>query len=93
MSDIKSPNASGDLKPSLSPSISDSADSSDRNHVTGDSFVVGASAEFYEPIPEYEGRHRYDPTAQWTEKEEKRLLRKVINSTAGMFAAPSMGCC
>lgn len=31
----------------------------------------------YEPIPEYEGRHRYDPFAEWTEREEKRLVKKV----------------
>lgn len=34
-------------------------------------------AEFYEPCAEYEGRHRFDPKAQWTEKEEKQLVRKV----------------
>lgn len=78
MSDNKSPLSSGEFKPSPSPSISVSAKSSDRNHVTSDSFVVGASAKYYEPIPEYEGRHRYDPSAQWTEKEEKRLVRKVM---------------
>lgn len=38
----------------------------------------GGSLEFYEPIPEYEGRHRYDPLAEWTEKEEKQLVRRVI---------------
>ncbi|KAL4985014.1 major facilitator superfamily domain-containing protein [Aspergillus falconensis] len=29
------------------------------------------------PTPEYEGRHRYDPSAEWTEKEEKTLVRKL----------------
>lgn len=43
----------------------------------GDTFAVGGSAELYEPIPEYEGRHRYDPTAEWTAKEEKKLVRRV----------------
>lgn len=42
-----------------------------------DAFVGGGSLEAYEPIPEYEGRHRYDPKAQWTEEEEKRLVRKL----------------
>ncbi|CAI7568714.1 unnamed protein product [Penicillium discolor] len=37
----------------------------------------GGSLEFYEPIPEYEGRHRYDPLAEWTEKEEKQLVRRL----------------
>lgn len=46
-------------------------------YTKGDAFVGGASQELYEPIPEYEGRHRYDPSAEWTEKEEKTLVRKV----------------
>jgi hypothetical protein len=32
---------------------------------------------FYKPIDSYEGAHRYDPTAQWTEGEEKRIVRKI----------------
>lgn len=78
MSDIKkSPNSSGVFKTSPAESIIVSPDASNRNHVTGDTFVAGASVEYYEPIAEYEGRHRYDPTAEWTDKEEKRLVRKV----------------
>lgn len=46
-------------------------------YTKGDAFVGGASQELYEPIPEYEGRHRYDPSAEWMEKEEKTLVRKV----------------
>ncbi|MCJ1372977.1 hypothetical protein MMC20_004203 [Loxospora ochrophaea] len=33
--------------------------------------------DHYEPIEKYEGKHRYDPRAQWTEQEEKRLVRKI----------------
>ena len=33
--------------------------------------------KFYEPIATYEGRHRYDPKAQWTLQEEKKLVRRV----------------
>lgn len=40
-------------------------------------FASGASDKLYEPIPEYEGRHRYDPKATWTQEEEKKLVRKV----------------
>ncbi|KAF3346474.1 hypothetical protein VD0002_g606 [Verticillium dahliae] len=40
-------------------------------------WAAGASGALYEPIPEYEGRHRYDPTAVWTEKEEKKLVRRL----------------
>lgn len=43
----------------------------------GNAFADGGATELYEPIPEYEGRHRYDPTADWTEKEEKKLVRRV----------------
>lgn len=32
---------------------------------------------YYQPIDKYEGRHRYDPKARWTEAEEKALIRKV----------------
>ncbi|UNI23858.1 hypothetical protein JDV02_009651 [Purpureocillium takamizusanense] len=39
--------------------------------------AAGGSAGHYEPIPEYEGRHRYDPTASWDPKEEQRLVRKL----------------
>lgn len=42
-----------------------------------DAFIGGGTLESYEPIPEYEGRHRYDPKAQWTEDEEKKLVRKL----------------
>lgn len=42
----------------------------------GEVFAVGADVQLYEPIAQYEGRHRYDPTAEWTEKEEKILVRK-----------------
>ncbi|KAJ5463727.1 hypothetical protein N7475_008671 [Penicillium sp. IBT 31633x] len=45
----------------------------------GTSTVVaaGGSLEFYEPIDGYEGKHRYDPSAEWIEKEEKTLIRKL----------------
>ena len=48
-----------------------------QNYFTGDTFVGGASTVLYEPIPEYEGRHRYDPSAEWTDKEERKLVRRV----------------
>ncbi|KAF4449516.1 hypothetical protein F53441_7221 [Fusarium austroafricanum] len=48
-----------------------------RKYFTGDTFVSGAATELYKPIPEYEGIHRYDPTAEWTEKEERKLIRRA----------------
>ena len=50
-----------------------------RHQGNGNAFADGGATELYEPIPEYEGRHRYDPTAEWTEKEEKKLVRKVCH--------------
>ena len=44
---------------------------------TGEVFAIGGGAEFYEPIENYEGRHRYDPKITWTDEEEKRLIRRV----------------
>jgi hypothetical protein len=59
-------------------SIGDGSDTDDSHqYVTGDVFAQGGQQQFYEPIAEYEGRHRYDPAAQWTEAEEKRLVRRV----------------
>jgi hypothetical protein len=55
------------------------SDVSSKQYVTSTVFASGVSADFYEPIPEYEGRHRYDPSAEWTDKEEKRLVRKVCD--------------
>jgi hypothetical protein len=51
------------------------------NSSSGDSraFVKSGlnESEFYRPIDSYEGRHRYDPSFEWTAKEEKKLVRKV----------------
>ena len=35
------------------------------------------AAEFYEPIDSYEGRHRFDPHATWSQEEERKLVRRV----------------
>ena len=32
---------------------------------------------YYVPIDSYEGRHRYDPKARWTEEEERSLVRRL----------------
>lgn len=33
--------------------------------------------QFYRPIETYEGYHRYDPKAAWTEQEENKVIRKI----------------
>ena len=43
----------------------------------GEAFASGGQTRFYEPCENYEGRHRWDPKAEWTDKEEKRIIRKV----------------
>ncbi|KAF4916860.1 putative transporter [Colletotrichum viniferum] len=54
-----------------------SSASSSKQAASAEVWAVGGSAELYEPIPEYEGRHRYDPKAEWSEKEEKKLVKKL----------------
>lgn len=48
-----------------------------REHSNRVAFVGGGTLAAYEPIPEYEGRHRYDTKAQWTGEEERKLVRKL----------------
>lgn len=74
---------SGSLKGGVrvAESQSDSDDSTTaiglQKQARGEAFAEGGLTKFYEPIPEYEGRHRWDPTAEWTPAEEKRLVRTV----------------
>ncbi|KAK1755606.1 MFS general substrate transporter [Echria macrotheca] len=43
----------------------------------GETFASGGETRFYEPIDSYEGKHRWDPNAEWTEQEERRVVRKL----------------
>jgi hypothetical protein len=45
----------------------------------GGVYAVGGTLASYEPIEKYEGKHRYDPQFEWTEKEEKKLVRRVCD--------------
>jgi hypothetical protein len=45
--------------------------------VDGSVFADSRAADVYVPIEKYEGRHRFDPKATWTEEEEARLVRRV----------------
>lgn len=45
--------------------------------IEGEAFATGGDARYYEPIDSYEGKHRWDPSAEWTEAEEKRIVRKL----------------
>ena len=46
-------------------------------------------AECYVPIDSYEGKHRYDPEAEWTEQEEIVLIRRVWSRLQN-FMSPLM---
>ena len=38
--------------------------------------------DIYKPIEQYEGRHRFDQRATWSDAEEKKLIRRVRTSLA-----------
>jgi hypothetical protein len=40
-------------------------------------FDTTEDPRYYKPIPEYEGAHRWDPDFEWTEAEEKAVVKKV----------------
>ena len=40
-------------------------------------FDTSEDPRYYKPIPTYEGFHRWDPDFEWTEEEEKKIVRKV----------------
>jgi hypothetical protein len=71
--------------PTVSESVSQESISetfpSKQRYKEGDAYVGGGAVELYEPIAEYEGRHRYDPSAEWTESEEKKLVRRVSSGS------------
>ena len=48
------------------------------NNSDGTVFSDPKAAEFYEPIEKYEGRHRFDPRATWSNEEERKLVRRVF---------------
>ncbi len=48
-------------------------------------FATGGQGRFYEPIAKYEGAHRFDPKFEWSEQEEKKLVRRVCFSRDAVF--------
>ncbi|KAH8651446.1 major facilitator superfamily domain-containing protein [Xylariales sp. PMI_506] len=62
-----------------SPTLSVEGSTDSLRLADGDGGVVaaGARTELYRPISNYEGAHRYDPKFEWTEQEEKKLIRKL----------------
>ncbi|KAG6199098.1 hypothetical protein E4U50_007434 [Claviceps purpurea] len=39
--------------------------------------VAPEAQEVYKPVDGFEGAHRFDPAAKWTDEEEQALVRKV----------------
>ncbi|KAG6058556.1 hypothetical protein E4U17_007931 [Claviceps sp. LM77 group G4] len=39
--------------------------------------VAPEAHEVYKPVDGFEGAHRFDPAAKWTDEEEQALVRKV----------------
>ncbi|EAW09385.1 putative transporter [Aspergillus clavatus NRRL 1] len=69
-----------DTKQALGTGASTSSLSSDepRRYKNSDAaFDTSEDPRYYKPIPTYEGIHRWDPDFEWTEEEEKRLIRKI----------------
>jgi hypothetical protein len=60
---------------SVSSSIKDGVDFNE--NAFGSVFQDANAAKLYEPPPEYEGYHRYDPNFTWNDIEEKALIRKL----------------
>lgn len=67
----------------VSSSVKSTRSSSDEDEHANESTIYGSvfsdsrAQEFYKPIEKYEGRHRFDMHATWTEQEEKALVRRV----------------
>lgn len=43
----------------------------------GNVFSDPRAVDIYKPIEKYEGRHRFDLHATWSDEEEKKLVRRV----------------
>jgi hypothetical protein len=70
------PSGVGASEESLSSLQKDTGSGSD-NNIEENVFSDPRSAELYEPIEKYEGKHRFDPSATWSIEEETKLVRKV----------------
>ena len=49
----------------------------DDHNADGNVFSDPRAVEIYKPIEKYEGRHRFDLHATWSDEEERRLIRRV----------------
>ncbi|KAG5920256.1 hypothetical protein E4U42_006256, partial [Claviceps africana] len=63
-----------DFGSSSTSSLDESSNKPSRNRGV---FVAPEAAEVYRPVQGFEGAHRFDPAAKWTDEEEKNLVRKL----------------
>ncbi|KAF9737858.1 hypothetical protein PMIN06_004306 [Paraphaeosphaeria minitans] len=65
--------------PDVSKSDYSSDNASEAEHqTTGATFSgAGLKARFYEPMNQYEGKHRYDPDFVWEPEEERKVVRRI----------------
>lgn len=49
----------------------------DDKNADGNVFSDPRAIDIYKPIEKYEGRHRFDLHATWSDDEEKKLVRRV----------------
>ncbi|RAK91882.1 MFS general substrate transporter [Aspergillus costaricaensis CBS 115574] len=79
--DTASANEDTKKNPDVSTSSASSSSLTDSEHriakVTDCAFDTTEDPRFYKPIPEYESAHRWDPYFEWTEEEEKALIKKI----------------
>ncbi|KAI9744912.1 MAG: hypothetical protein M1818_001838 [Claussenomyces sp. TS43310] len=76
-SKIKEPKVHSITENSPGSSVIGKSPDADAKQARSDTYAEGGLTKFYEPIPEYEGRHRWDPRAEWSAAEEKKLIRKL----------------
>lgn len=61
-------------------SLTDPRDIESENTADLSVFNDAKAYDIYKPIENYEGRHRFDPRATWSDGEEKKLVRRVSSS-------------
>lgn len=85
MTDQKTAQVSASQKDSPGASILESDQESQQTQgYDNGTFQVKEGHEYYRPIDSYEGMHRWDPGFEWTEEEEKNIVRKVKKSHKAM---------
>jgi hypothetical protein len=82
--EVKNTASNEGLDPKATGSVSLAESSSSSYNIPGayskqidSAFDTTEDPRFYKPIPEYESIHRWDPDFEWTEQEEKAVVRKV----------------